>query len=192
MGRLKQYSEQEVLDKAMYSFWENGYKNTTIRQLEKDMGINQFSIYSSFKNKDELFRRVLINYEEKIGELFLGNLKKKKATIIDVREFLLSFGMSIYNKKIPNSCLMVRSVANLDLYDVKLQVMIKKFFRNMHRLFKRALVNSVNQNLISKESNIENEAKYLVGVAQSVSVYSKLNSKSEIRKYIDMVINKVT
>jgi AcrR family transcriptional regulator len=51
MARNKQYNEQEVIEKAMSLFWRNGYQNTSVRMLEKEMGINQFSIYASFGNK---------------------------------------------------------------------------------------------------------------------------------------------
>jgi AcrR family transcriptional regulator len=33
----------------MSLFWRNGYQNTSVRMLEKEMGINQFSIYASFE-----------------------------------------------------------------------------------------------------------------------------------------------
>jgi TetR/AcrR family transcriptional regulator, transcriptional repressor for nem operon len=48
MPRTKSYNENEVLERAMNVFWSNGYEATSVRLLEKEMGINQFSIYSSF------------------------------------------------------------------------------------------------------------------------------------------------
>ena len=55
MARRKQYDEQVVLEKAMNLFWRNGYEATSMQMLEKEMGINKFSIYSSFGNKHGLF-----------------------------------------------------------------------------------------------------------------------------------------
>ena len=46
MARKKQYNEAEVIEKAMRLFWRNGYESTSVRMLEKEMGINQFSIYN--------------------------------------------------------------------------------------------------------------------------------------------------
>ena len=51
MPREKQYKEEEVIEKAMGLFWKNGYRNTSLRMLSKEMGINQFSINASFGNK---------------------------------------------------------------------------------------------------------------------------------------------
>ena len=55
MARKKQYKEDEVIKKATAIFCKNGYEATSVRMLEKEMGINQFSIYASFKNKQGVF-----------------------------------------------------------------------------------------------------------------------------------------
>jgi len=61
MARKKQYNEEDVLEKALTLFWSNGYESTSTRMLEKEMGINQFSIYSllSFQKFKNLKKDVL-------------------------------------------------------------------------------------------------------------------------------------
>ena len=54
MPRKRKYKEKDVLRKAMLIFWAFGYEATNVRLLETEMGINQFSIYSSFKNKKNI------------------------------------------------------------------------------------------------------------------------------------------
>ena len=63
MARKKQYNEEEVVEKATGLFWRNGYEATTVRMLEKDMVINQFSIYSSFGNKQCVFLESINDYK---------------------------------------------------------------------------------------------------------------------------------
>ena len=55
MARQKKYIESEVIEKAMQLFWKNGYETTSVRMLEKEMGINQFSMYASCGNKQGVF-----------------------------------------------------------------------------------------------------------------------------------------
>jgi AcrR family transcriptional regulator len=59
-----------VIEKAMSLFWRNGYQNTSVRMLEKEMGINQFSIYASFGNKHGVFVESLKCYKTKIYSIF--------------------------------------------------------------------------------------------------------------------------
>ncbi len=191
MGRKKQFDEQKVLDKAMLSFWKHGYENTTTRQLEQDMGINQFSIYATFKNKGELFKRVLINYMMRLDQQFLQNLKKEKADIHDVEEFLLNFALSIKENKVPNSCMMVSSAMRMETFDIETREIMLNFFRFMKQLFQKALRNSIKSNNISPTNDIDQESEYLLGIAQSISIYSKVKSKDEIVNYIQFSIAKI-
>ena len=56
MARKKAYIEEQVIEKAMNLFWRNGYESTSVRMLENEMGINQFSIYASFGSKQGVFK----------------------------------------------------------------------------------------------------------------------------------------
>ncbi|MGB6151746.1 MAG: TetR/AcrR family transcriptional regulator, partial [Pricia sp.] len=70
MARKKEYKEEEVIEKAMHLFWQNGYVNTSMQMLEKEMGINKFSIYSSFGSKHGVFIQSLNAYKAKINGIF--------------------------------------------------------------------------------------------------------------------------
>src|SRR5512146_1592256 len=62
MGRPREFSEDQALDAAMRVFWEKGYEGATLTDLTDAMGINRSSLYSSFGDKQELYRRVLDRY----------------------------------------------------------------------------------------------------------------------------------
>ena len=62
----------------------------------------------------------------------------------------------------------------------------------MHNLFRNALENSISKGLITKDTDLQQEAEYLVGIAQSVSVYCKIKSKEEIINYINFSLDKIS
>jgi AcrR family transcriptional regulator len=64
MGRPREFSEAEALDAAMRVFWEKGYEGASLEDLTNAMRINRSSLYSSFGDKEELFRRVVARYSE--------------------------------------------------------------------------------------------------------------------------------
>ena len=51
MPRKNQYIIAKMIEKALNPFWKTRYEATSTRMLEKEMDINQFSIYSSFGSK---------------------------------------------------------------------------------------------------------------------------------------------
>ena len=67
MPRAKEFDPEMVLDKAMDLFWTKGYEATSIKALVDHMGINRFSLYSTFGDKHQLFLRACDRYHEKMA-----------------------------------------------------------------------------------------------------------------------------
>jgi AcrR family transcriptional regulator len=62
MGRPKNFSREEVLQKAIPLFWKQGFADTSLQDLEKATGVNKSGLYSEFKSKEELFLESLRYY----------------------------------------------------------------------------------------------------------------------------------
>ena len=62
MARLREFDEDEVLDKALRVFWAKGYEGTSMADLLAAMGLTNSSLYKAFGGKEELFRRVTDRY----------------------------------------------------------------------------------------------------------------------------------
>jgi len=62
MGRPKEFTREEVLKKAIPVFWEHGYADTGVHELEKATGVNKSGLYSEFKSKEDLFLCTLEYY----------------------------------------------------------------------------------------------------------------------------------
>ena len=55
MPRSKAFDPDEALQKGMQIFWTRGYEATSVETLVQGMGINRFSLYSTFGGKHQLF-----------------------------------------------------------------------------------------------------------------------------------------
>ena len=64
MARLREFDENEVLEKAMHVFWTKGYEGTSMADLLAAMGITNSSLYKAFGSKEELFLRILEHYRD--------------------------------------------------------------------------------------------------------------------------------
>src|ERR1700722_2826054 len=64
MGRPKNFSREEVLEKAMPVFWTRGYSDTSLQDLERATGVNKSGLYAEFRDKDDLFVECLRHYLE--------------------------------------------------------------------------------------------------------------------------------
>src|SRR6266436_563900 len=64
MGRPRNFSREEVLEKAMPVFWKHGFSDTSLQQLERATGVNKSGLYSEFRDKQDLFVACLRHYLE--------------------------------------------------------------------------------------------------------------------------------
>jgi AcrR family transcriptional regulator len=64
MGRPKNFSREEVLEKAMPVFWKHGFADTTLQDLEQATCVNKSGLYTEFRDKEDLFVACLLHYLE--------------------------------------------------------------------------------------------------------------------------------
>ena len=65
MGRHREFSESEVVEKAMMAFWRAGWRDTTPQSLVEVTGLSRSSLYATFGSKQGLFLAALDLYVEK-------------------------------------------------------------------------------------------------------------------------------
>lgn len=60
-----QYDRDEVVDKSINLFWQNGFSASSMQQVVKTTGLKPGSIYLAFGSKEGLFREALESYAQK-------------------------------------------------------------------------------------------------------------------------------
>lgn len=63
MARPREFEPDEVVERAMQVFWQNGYEDASLPDLLDGMGLTRGSLYKAFKDKKNLFLLVLNRYE---------------------------------------------------------------------------------------------------------------------------------
>lgn len=75
-GRPRSFETEDVLDAALEQFWLHGYRETSTRDLEAQLGISQSSIYNAFGSKLGLLEAALDCYEHKISDALVTPLER--------------------------------------------------------------------------------------------------------------------
>ncbi len=188
MARKKEYQEDLVVEKAMHTFWANGFENTSLRMLEKDMGINQFSIYSSFGSKQRLFIEVLKKYKGFVKEFFIKDLLQSKGHLCDLRRFLLEYGHGIQSGQNPYGCLMMNTGMEASEKDPDIVFELSSHFDYLkdafYILFEKIKFNEE----LPAQFDSNKYASYLLASIQGLSLFAKFHSQKEVDDYIDTVM----
>lgn len=181
MGRVKQFDEQEVLNKAMQTFWEKGYEKTSMQDLVNDMGIHRRSIYDTFGDKHELFLKSLDHYEHRLNQIIHQQITQDM-TIIEKLETLFLIVIATDDEH-PKGCLIVNTATELSLIDKEIEQKIQELFEKSEMYLYQLLVEARNKGEVSKDENLQELASYLhnawVGIRVLVKTTNnqiKLNS----------------
>lgn len=137
MARSKEYDENEVLQKAMQLFWEQGYEKTSMSDLVEHMGIHRRSIYDTFSDKHTLFLKALNRYGEIMGKDLERRIKQAESAAQALR-YILEFTID-KNENTPLGCLFVTAAVELATHDADADSLATKGFANEEQTCSRIL-----------------------------------------------------
>lgn len=187
MARKKEYNEDEVVEKAMHLFWKNGYETTSMQMLEKEMGINKFSIYSSFGNKHGLFLESLMCYKNKTKSLF-ENFKNAKNGVADIKQFFYDSVAINQQKGNHKGCLVTNTYNEFaESNDQLIKEQMNAFMDNLKQLF----IEKLRLDSTKNEETILKQANYLVLSKHGLAAATRVNNQKEVEDYIEMTFKNI-
>lgn len=187
MARKKAYNEEEVIEKATELFWNKGFEMTSMRSLEQAMGINKFSIYSSFGSKQGVFLKSIkcyINKTHAITDKLKTSLKGTEA----IKDFFYDFLEFSKNNNNGKGCLLTNTSGELGVDgDKEIMSEIYLFANNLKSIFIEKLKSdkSKDEKLIIKQAN------YLLIAKQGLSNASKVFEQQILEDFIEMSFEKI-
>ncbi|MDB6144223.1 MAG: bacterial regulatory s, tetR family protein [Pseudomonas sp.] len=70
MAGVRQFDEEQTLDRVLEVFWQKGLGATSMQDLAQATGVQRGSLYNAFQSKEELFLRVFDRYKKgHLGEM---------------------------------------------------------------------------------------------------------------------------
>jgi TetR/AcrR family transcriptional repressor of nem operon len=82
----KRFDEEEVLDAAMTLFWERGYQGVSMADLVSELGVSRSSLYDTFGQKEDLFRRALLRYDRVHRQEWFAGLAARFDPLESIRQ----------------------------------------------------------------------------------------------------------
>ena len=187
MSRVKLYNEKEVLEKAMNLFWRNGYNVTSMQMLEKEMGINKFSIYSSFGSKDLLLQESVKCYAEKLNKI-VEKLQNSSGGIASLKQYFYDFVEFSKEDELAKGCL-ITNTANevIKTNNPEISDLLRKYTVDVRDVF----ANKIRQIRASDEQEVQEKADYLIIAMFGFSSATKIFSKDQLENYIKNIFENI-
>ena len=122
-GRPRTFDRNDVLDRVVELFWDQGYKGTTFADVERATGLHRQSLVYAFGGKRSLFLEALRRYRARhVGKL-IGLLSAEGAPSDNIRA-AFAFWLKDARRTAGAGCLMVNTAGEFGCSDAEISELI--------------------------------------------------------------------
>lgn len=192
MPRHKEFDREEVLLDAMRLFRDQGYESTSVQDLVDTMGINRFSLYATFKSKDDLFVAALETYYQRVAVPFFDRLANSGEGLAIIESVLLELVSRIKRGVSPNGCLICNSMAELGTgADPRAARIFRAYLQRVEANFHAAIVRARALGEVPRDVDAAGHAKRLVAYSTGLLSVAKVLSEPELRASIRSTVQAI-
>ena len=140
MPRPKSYDRQDAIAKACNAFWEHGFQNLGVRELERLTGLNQFAIRSEFGGKENLYLETLNYYCDAATTTEMAPMKQ--GSIPEIIAFVQGLVTPGSMTSSDYGCLIVNTgIENARIQSPRLENAVRSYWNTLEDHFLIALEN---------------------------------------------------
>jgi len=187
MARTKEYIREEVLEKAAGVFWGNGYEASSMGDLVKRTGLNTFSMYREFKNKQGLFRAAMEWYYDAVLRDMTSELRSQPG--FDSLVIFLNKFPEILSSKNFRGCMFMNSLVEKKQLGKRINDRVRVFCDELIVLFRRNISEAQCERKIADDQNPERLAEVLLVFIQGLMLYGRLQKdRATVQSLVDSLI----
>jgi TetR/AcrR family transcriptional repressor of nem operon len=190
MARTREYDRDDVLDKAVDLFWQQGYKASSVADIVQATGLNTASMYKEFGDKDGLFGEALEHYRRHI-------MSQRTQILIDQPNLA---GVEAFLENVINGaasgkykgCLMMNHLAQQHSISRRAARQIGKFCGAMESLLATALENAQMDGDVPADKDATALASFIMCSVHGLVLYGRhANKKSIISNLNDIIMQAI-
>lgn len=190
MARQKEFDRQLVLEKAMETFWQQGYEGTSVQDLLRAMGLNRGSLYDTFGDKRSLFLEAIAHYEAKVVQKAIAKLEAPNAGKAAIEAHFRGLLDRLEGSdRAQWGCLMTNVAVELCNQDAEAAQRIRESLQRFEQAFVQALTNAQHQGDISPDADVAALAGFLTCLMQGLRVVTKVNcDRATLEKIVETAL----
>lgn len=189
MARTAEFNREEVLQKAMDTFWEGGYCKSSMSRLVSATHLQPGSIYAAFNSKEGLFLAALEYYGQQSVEKLQNCLNQANTSLNGVKKFIEMIGEGILSRKQQPGCFLVNTVLEISPGKTAINQEVNKHLKAIESHLFSALVSAHEAGELPPNKDPKVLAKYLMTNIWGLQVLAKTNpDKASVRAILDQIL----
>lgn len=185
MARNKEFSEKDVLEKAINLFSEKGFNGISMQELVDGLAINRSSIYDTFGDKEQLFLQALQHYRKAYTQKMLDMIENStdiKKTIQDIFEFIIE---DIHQDKKKLGCFMVNTSVDLASHEKKISNIVHENMLAIEEMLTKAIKKAQAQKQINQQLEPQTLARFVSNNINGLRLAGRLKLQDDW--YMDII-----
>jgi TetR/AcrR family transcriptional regulator, transcriptional repressor for nem operon len=174
MPKEKYFNEEEVLDKALNLFWQQGYEATSMQNLVDTLQISRSSLYETFTDKYNLYLQCLSQYKANNIEAIIKKAHDYSSNPLD---FILLIYKQVINSiscdKQRKGCYILNASAEFGTTDAAIYTLVLQNNKMFIQLFEQLINKAVKLRQIPKAINVQQMALMLYATICSIQVLGR-------------------
>jgi TetR/AcrR family transcriptional repressor of nem operon len=178
MGRSRSFDDADLLAGTAHLFRRLGFAATSLKDLERETGLQAGSLYNAFGNKKSLFLRSLDAYHTCVVRRRIQTYLKGVQPIKELKNF---FSSTYELEGIPNSgCLLTNTAAEIGADDPEIQGKVEEGFSLLREAFALQVRRARSQSLAPPDLSPEAAAEFLLSAYQGLLVRVRNGTPAKI------------
>jgi TetR/AcrR family transcriptional repressor of nem operon len=190
MPRAKLFDENEVLNKAMHLFWKQGYAATSVQDLVDHLGINRASLYATFGDKEQLFKKSFALYRKNNIEglkQFLGQHPNVKEGFAQLFENAIIEAINDQDRK---GCFVVNTTTELVPNDDSVTVILENNKNDFEHIFFEYLQKGKAAGQITTNTDLKSIAALFYTLYNGLRVVSKVQpNEKKLNETVEVALS---
>lgn len=174
--RYKEYNANRVLEKSIPLFWSKGFNGCSINEIVEATGVNRFSLYHEFNNKEGILYQSLKLYKDRYTHPELSILESKGALVSVLQRFYLAF---LQESRATPGCYIIHIGTELADIDTEVREFVDDFLKEIQQLLVTLLCTHGYE---VKDAQVR--ARHLLGLYCTSMSFCLIHTASEREKYI--------
>lgn len=188
MPRPRTFDREEVLDRALDTFWCQGYEATSMQDLVDAMGLSRASLYNAFGSKHDLFMEVLKHYEAQRVERLVTALREMSPVSRAIRGVLEQAADEAVRPD-RRGCLLTNTATELCARNAECAEAVQRNFARMEEAFATALRRGQATEELPGTLDPEALARFLTTTLQGLRVMAKTQpDRAALQDVVDVTM----
>lgn len=192
MVRPLKFDPEAVLEKCMLQFWQHGYDNTSIGNLEQASGLKRTSIYNSFGDKESLFKRVIEYFIQTKCVYWTDILLQPDSFVTGVDNLLSTMIRENFDANYPTGCLIAYSAAGIDRHGMEIREAIRQGHNIMIEGLETGIRNAIEAGKLRSDTKVSVLAMFILNNFQGTMLLSKtIGTETNLQEVKDIILSTI-